>query len=292
MNKALPSSPSFAVAFGGGGARGIAHIHVMEALDELGIRPVAIAGSSIGSIVGSGMANGMSGKDIRDYMASIFNNRSEVAKRMWQTRPARWAELLKGGLRVSQFNIEKMLDVFLPADFPVNVEDLKIPMTITAVDFHDAREIHIRSGDLRSAIAASCAIPPVFAPVRRDGRILVDGGLFNPVPFDLLFDKADIVIGIDVVGSPVGPDDHMPTTFEAVIGANQLTMCSIIENKFRYRPPHIFIRPNVERIGLLDFLKFEQILTQSAGVRDELKHAIEQALGGKIAPVLSGNIIA
>ncbi len=118
----------------------------------------------------------------------------------------------------------------------MNVEELKIPMTITAADFHAAREIHIRDGDLHSAIAASCAIPPVFAPVRRDGRILVDGGLFNPVPFDLLFDEADIVIGIDVVGTPVGPDDYMPTTFEAVIGANQLTMCSIIENKFRIRP--------------------------------------------------------
>ncbi|ENR02280.1 hypothetical protein H721_02264 [Brucella ovis IntaBari-2006-46-332] len=286
MDKALSSSPRFAVAFGGGGARGIAHIHVVDVLNELGIQPVAIAGSSIGSIIGSSMANGMSGKDIYDYMASIFTNRSEVVRRMWQTRPAHWAELFKGGLRVSQFNIEKVLDVFLPDSFPSNVEDLKIPMTITAVDFHGAREIHISDGDLRSAIAASCAIPPVFAPVRGNGRILVDGGLFNPVPFDLLFDKADIVIGIDVVGGPVGPDDHMPTTFEAVIGTSQLTMCSIIENKFRYRPPHIFVRPNVERIGLLDFLKFEQVISQSAAVRDELKRAIEQALDGKVAPIL------
>lgn len=282
MTKAMPSSPRFAVAFGGGGARGIAHIHIVEVLDELGIKPVAIAGSSIGSIVGVGMANGMTGADIHEYMAAIFNRRSEVAKRMWQTRPARWVELLKGGLRVSQFNIEKVLDVFLPSNLPLNVDELKIPMSITASDFHAARELHIRSGDLRSAIAASCAIPPIFAPVRREGRILVDGGLLNPVPFDLLFDKADIVIGIDVVGAPVGPDDHMPTTFEAVIGANQLTMCSIIENKFRVRPPHIFIRPNVERIGLMDFLKFEQILSQSAGIRDELKRAVEEVVEGRI----------
>ncbi|MDG1634619.1 hypothetical protein P7D07_29335, partial [Bacillus cereus] len=56
--------------------------------------------------------------------------------------------------------------------------------------------------------------------------------------------------------------------------------------KFRYRPPHIFVRPNVERIGLLDFLKFEQVISQSAAVRDELKRAIEQALDGKVAPIL------
>src|SRR5690606_12489365 len=212
---------------------------------------------------------------------------SEVAKRMWQTRPAHWGELLKGGLRVSQFNIEKLLDVFLPTSFPENVEELKRPMSITAADFHAAREVRIRDGNLHSAIAASCAIPPVFAPVRREGRILVDGGLLNPVPFDLLFDEADIVIGIDVVRAPVGPDDYMPTTFEAVIGANQLTMCSIIENKFRIRPPHVFIRPNVERIGLLDFLKFEQILQQSADIRDELKRALELTVEGKMVPINS-----
>ncbi len=107
MDITVPTSPRIAVAFGGGGARGIAHIHIIEVLDELGIKPVAIAGSSIGSIVGAGMANGMSGKEIHEYMAAIFNRRSEVARRMWQARPERWVELLKGGFRVSQFNIEK-----------------------------------------------------------------------------------------------------------------------------------------------------------------------------------------
>ncbi|MBV2143335.1 patatin-like phospholipase family protein [Falsochrobactrum sp. TDYN1] len=281
MDTTVPAGPRIAVAFGGGGARGIAHIHIVDVLDELGIKPVAIAGSSIGSIIGTGMANGMSGRELRDYMGMIFTHRSEIARRIWRTRPERWGELLKGGFRVSQFNIEKVLDVFLPPELPANVEDLKVPMSITASDFHAAKELNIEKGDLRSAIAASCAIPPVFAPVRREGRILVDGGLFNPVPFDLLFDKADIVIGIDVVGAPVGPDDHMPSTFEAVMGGNQLTMCAIIENKFRCCAPHIFLRPNVDRIGLLDFTRFEQILSQSAGVRDELKRALDGIMAGK-----------
>lgn len=280
MDIVVPSSPRIGVAFGGGGARGIAHIHIVDVLDELGIRPVAIAGSSIGSIIGTGMANGMSGKELHEYMGMIFTHRAEIARRIWRTRPESWSEILKGGFRVSQFNIEKILDVFLPSELPDNIEDLKIPMSITASDFHAAQELTIESGDLRSAIAASCAIPPVFAPVWRGGRILVDGGLINPVPFDLLFDKADIVIGIDVVGAPVGPDDHMPSTFEAIMGANQLTMCSIIENKFRCCAPHIFLRPNVERIGLLDFTRFEQIFEQSADVRDELKRALDAVITG------------
>ncbi len=276
--KPAPSTPRIAVAFGGGGARGVAHIHVVEALDEMGVKPVAIAGSSIGSIIGSGMAAGMSGLAIRDYMGAIFNDRGEVARRMWRTRPARWVELLQGGFRVTQFNIEKLLHAFLPPELPADIEALQIPMSVTATDFHAAREVVMTEGDLRSAIAASCAIPPVFGAVRRDGRILVDGGLFNPVPFDLLFDKADIVIGVDVVGLPAGADDAMPTTFEAVLGVNQLTMCSVTENKFRLRPPHVFLRPNVERVGFLDFLKFDQIYAQSAGVRDEVKRAVEAAV--------------
>ena len=85
------AGPSFAVAFGGGGARGLAHIHVIEVLDELGIRPTAIAGSSIGAIMGAGMAAGMSGKEIHAYAHSVLSRRAEVASRMWRARPGSFA---------------------------------------------------------------------------------------------------------------------------------------------------------------------------------------------------------
>ncbi|WP_037437014.1 patatin-like phospholipase family protein, partial [Sinorhizobium fredii] len=75
--------PTIAVAFGGGGARGLAHIHVIEALDEMGIRPLAIAGSSIGAIMGAGMAAGMTGREIRDYTLATVGNRGEVLNRLW-----------------------------------------------------------------------------------------------------------------------------------------------------------------------------------------------------------------
>ena len=116
------AGPSFAVAFGGGGARGLAHIHVIEALDELGIRPVAIAGSSIGAIMGAGMAAGMTGKDIHDYARSVLSRRAEVASRMWRARPGSIGEMVEGGFRVGQFNIERILKAFLPEAIP---EDLR-----------------------------------------------------------------------------------------------------------------------------------------------------------------------
>ena len=121
------SGPSFAVAFGGGGARGLAHIHVIETLDELGIRPKAIAGSSIGAIMGAGMAAGMSGADIHDYAHSVLSRRVEVASRMWQARPGSIGEMVEGGFRVGQFNIERILKSFLPDAIPDDFAELENP---------------------------------------------------------------------------------------------------------------------------------------------------------------------
>ncbi|WP_374829599.1 patatin-like phospholipase family protein [Paenochrobactrum pullorum] len=272
------SSPTFAVAFGGGGARGIAHIHIIEVLDELGIKPVAIAGSSIGSIMGAGLACGMKGSEIRAYMTEIFTHNTEIAKRIWQTKPQSLSDLFHGGLKFSQFNIEKIIAAFLPDQVPVDFAGLNIPLQITACDYYAARETVFDTGDLRSAIAASCAIPPLFSPVRREGRIYLDGGLFNPVPYDLLSDKADIIIAVDVIGVPPSDSERMPTTIEAMMASNMLTMRSIVTNKFLNCKPDIFLSPDVSHISLIDFWKIEQILTQSEKVRDHLKYAIDDVL--------------
>ncbi|MBN8934552.1 MAG: patatin-like phospholipase family protein, partial [Rhizobium pusense] len=80
--------PTFGLALGGGGARGICHINVIEAFDELGIRPVAISGSSIGSIIGAGMAAGMSGREIREYTLELMGRKGSVANRLWSLGPA------------------------------------------------------------------------------------------------------------------------------------------------------------------------------------------------------------
>ena len=73
-----------AVAFGGGGARGIAHIHIIEVLDELGIKPVAISGTSIGAIMGAAMASGMSGLELREYVAETTGKPSNIASKLWK----------------------------------------------------------------------------------------------------------------------------------------------------------------------------------------------------------------
>ncbi|WP_296744110.1 patatin-like phospholipase family protein [Mesorhizobium sp.] len=274
------AGPTFGVAFGGGGARGLAHIHAIEALDELGIRPVAIAGSSIGAIMGAGMASGMTGAEIGGYARSILGSRAEVASRMWRSRPGTIAEAMQGGIRVSQFNIERILKAFLPEAIPETFEELKIPLKVTATDYFGHKLAVFSEGELHSALAASAAIPAVFRPVTRDDRVLIDGGIYNPVPFDLIEKDADIIIAIDVVGAPSEVERKHPTTVDLMYGATQLMMQSIIANKLRQHPPDILIRPAVSKYRVLDFLKIEPLMSETVEVKDELKRAIEKAVEG------------
>jgi NTE family protein len=275
-------SPTFGIAFGGGGARGLAHIHVIEALDELGIRPVAIAGSSIGAIMGAGMAAGLTGRDIREHAHSILTRRAEVASRMWRARPGTVAEMMEGGFRVGQFNVERILNAFLPDAVPDTFAELEIPLKVTATDFFGHRLVVIEGGDLHSALAASAAIPAMFRPVVRDGRVLIDGGIYNPVPFDLIDHKADITIAIDVVGAPTDTERKRPTTVDLMYGATQLMMQSIIASKLAQCRPDILIRPPVSRFRVLDFMKVDAVLAETASVKDEVKRAIETAIEARL----------
>lgn len=277
-------SPRFGIAFGGGGARGLAHIHVIEALDELGIRPVAIAGSSIGAIMGAGMAAGMSGREIREYAHSVLSDRTQVASRMWRARPGTLTEALEGGLRVTQFNVERILKAFLPDAVPATFEELEIPLKVTATDFFGHKLAVFNEGDLHSALAASAAIPAVFRPVVRDGTMLIDGGIYNPVPFDLIKRDADIVVAIDVVGVPTEVGRRRPSSVDLMFGATQLMMQSIIDNKLRQCRPDILIRPPVSRFRALDFLKIDAVMAETAAVKDEVKHAIEAVLRKRYEP--------
>jgi NTE family protein len=264
----------YAIAFGGGGARGISHIHVIEALDELGIRPVAISGSSIGAIMGAGMASGMTGREMSEYTIATVGNRGKLFNRLWSLGPATMRDRL-GGFRFGHFNLEHIIEALLPPQVPHDFADLVIPLKISATDYYGQAETVLETGKLRTAIAASAAIPGLFMSVRVNDRIMIDGGVCNPVPYEQLLDLADVVIGIDVVGAPEGDGTHPPNRIDSIFGASQLTMQTNIALKLKMRPPHIFLRPNVNRFGVLDFFKAREILDNSVGIKDELKRAID-----------------
>jgi NTE family protein len=277
--KSLPetvsSDPTVGIAFGGGGARGLAHIHVIEALDELGIRPVAITGSSIGALVGAGMAAGLTGREIREHALATVGNRSVVVNRLWSLRPPTMRAAVKGGFRVGQFNLERILKVFLPEGIPDDFSSLTIPLQVTVTDYYAQRGEFIGEGALYPALAASAAIPAVFMPVVIDGRVMIDGGIFNPVPYEPLIGKADIVIGIDVVGAPEGDGVTIPNRIDSLFGSSQLMMQALIAAKVKLNPPGLLLRPEVNRFRVMDFLRADEILQASLHIKDELKRFLD-----------------
>lgn len=273
----LPTSPRIGLALGGGGARGLAHVHVLEALDEMGLPVTAVVGTSIGAIVGAGYAAGMSGREVHETIAAAFRRPADVWGKVWQLRPKSFSDLFGGGL--VQFDAEKTLDLFLPATLPADFADLNIPFAVVAADFYGCTEVEIASGPLRRAIAASIALPIVFRPVEIDGAVLIDGGVVNPLPFDRLPADVDLVVAVDVVGMPVRPPSRpMPNASESIFGASQILMQTVTSEKLKSRRPDVLIRPPVDVFRVLDFLKATAILKSTASVKDSTKRQIEAAL--------------
>jgi NTE family protein len=276
--------PIVAVALGSGGARGFAHIAVLEALDELGVTPAAIAGTSIGAMIGAAYAAGMSGCDIRAYVLGALRNRGEVMGKLLRARVGRFSDLvLHGRGNPVLLDSEVCLDLFWPEAVPDFFEQLAKPLLVVATDFYDRRELVISSGALGPAVAGSMAIPGLIQPVAYEGRYLIDGGAVNPLPYDLLFDHADVVVAVDVTFGGRRREARRPAPFQSMFGAAQIMQGAITAQKLKMRSPDILVRPGVEQFGVLDFLRASQILRAADSAKDELKRRLsarfEAALG-------------
>lgn len=273
------TDPTVAIAFGGGGARGLAHIHVIKALEDLGITPVAMAGTSIGSIIGAGLAAGMTSRDMANYAVDTFSDAGEVLSRFWSMRPDKIGDVFGFSSRTfGSIDPVKALRAFVPEQIPGTFDDLKIPMSAVATDFYGQGSVVFDRGNLFEALAASSALPAIFKPVMRNGSTLVDGGIVNSLPYELLLGKADIVIAVDVVGGPKPSKGNIPTRIEALSGASQLMMQATTRLKLEMKPPDVYIAPKVEGIAVLDFLRARSILSDTSDTVDQAKKAIEDAL--------------
>ncbi|GAB4535813.1 MAG: patatin-like phospholipase family protein [Roseibium sp.] len=272
-----PSSPRIGLALGGGGARGLAHIPVLEAFDDLGLKPAQIAGTSIGAIMGAAYASGRDGQDIRDIALEIFADRNSVLSRLWQLRPRRFTEMFRAG--PVQFDPLRVLEVFIAGYLPERFEDLRIPLRVLATDFYGCEEVDFESGPLLPALAASIAIPAVFRPVRHRGRMLIDGGVVNPLPFDGLRTACDIVIAVDVVGAPVPRSSSEDISMlDSLFGSSQILMQTITKQKLKLDQPDILVRPPHDQIRVLDFMKAERILDKAEALRRVTREQLTRLL--------------
>lgn len=273
-----PKEQKIGLALGGGGARGLAHIQVLETLDELGIRPHRMAATSIGALIASLYASGLSGKEIRKLAYHWQSPHPEKHNGVLHRRDLRrWASLLDPSFdRSGLFKGEKIIRFLSEHIRCRTFEELKIPLYVTAADYGDASEVVFSSGDLLSAVRASIAIPGVFTPVERDGHLLLDGGVVNPLPYNLLQDECDLVIAVDVGGLRNADDKHRPSFFDTVIGGFEIMEASMIRYRLKANPPDIYLKPDIRNIGLLEFHKVDQIFEQSAPIRDELRRKLQR----------------
>jgi NTE family protein len=272
------TAPSIAVALGGGSARGLAHIVVLEALDELGVKPAAIAGTSMGALCGAFYAAGVPAAEIRagflKDLASRIGFMRRYAGRVASGLPALWR--LR---RPSVIDTVTLFEMLLPDILRCDFAALKIPFMAIAADLGTNEQVVLARGPLIPAIAASCALPAWARPVVIEGRVLIDGGYVNPVPFDVVMDKADITIAVDVTGDPSRTTAAgMPRASAARWGAVQMLFHAVIREKLAARPPAILIRPDVGGFGSAAFFKIGDILAAAEPSREELKRKLSQCL--------------
>ncbi|MGD8629525.1 MAG: patatin-like phospholipase family protein [Gammaproteobacteria bacterium] len=274
------SRPTVGIALGAGGANGLAHILMLEALDELSITPHRIAGSSIGAIIGALYASGMSGREIRELVeVFIISPGEHLVEELLNKDALRWVEFIeidlgKGGLLNSEGFISFLYDTLQHDTF----EALDIPLKVTAADIWARSGVVLETGPLLPAIKASMALPGVFQPVVLDNRALIDGGTVNPVPYDLLMADCDIVIGIDVSGERTRPDLLVPGYFETLFNSAKVMQQAIMTEKLRRQQPAIYITPRIVDIRALEFYRAEQVFKQAGPAKQELKQRLAQLL--------------
>jgi NTE family protein len=271
-------SKRYGLALGGGGAKGLAHILMFEALEELGIRPHRIAGTSIGAVMGVMYAAGMRSNDILEVIDSLTVAEGESwIDSLFNEKVLKFFDFLSmrnssGGLVSTQGFVEFLLETIGKTRF----SELQIPLEIVATNFWERKPVVFSKGDLGPAIAASIAIPGFFAPVQYQGKVLVDGGLVNPVPWDLLLPKCDITIAVDVIGEREHHEDKQkPSYFETTFNAFQIMQATINREKRQHHPPQIYIKPDIKGIRVLEFYKFEEIFEQSQAAKAKLKRKIQ-----------------
>ena len=261
------------ISFGAGGARGIAHLLMIEALEELGVKPSIISGSSIGSVVGAFYAAGFSSKEMREILNLLINpksgsmfdflRKSDIVKLMSMFDP----QFIKSGF-IKGDKFQKFMETNIKVS---KFEELKIPLVIVATDYWKKEEVIFDKGELILPVKASYSLPGLFTPVKIKNRILIDGGAVNPLPFDLIKNQCDITIAIDVTAVIAQSEKGIPTTFDSVFTTYQTMQNSIIKERLKFLKPDIYIKPEIYDVRVFDFVKADSIFKQAKPAKEELK---------------------
>ena len=264
---------TFALALGAGGARGLAHIAIVEALDEMGVKPAAIAGSSIGAVIGAGYAAGLTGRAMRRHLIPLAHNRAEVMRRVIGARAVAWSDLLGAGFgNPLVVDAAKFYDAFLGEMLPPDFAELKIPFTAVTTDLHARKALIFDEGSLKPAVAASMAVPGLVQPLEVGGHVLIDGGVTDPLPFGCLRGKADVIVAVDVSSGP--ECGGVPDPWSSLFATISVMAHTIVSHKLKEGAPDLVLQPNIGVFAMLDFLQASAILRAAEPIKAEVKEKL------------------
>ncbi len=268
------------LALGGGGAKGVSHVLMLEALEEMGLRPSYVTGTSIGALIGAMYCAGMSPGDIKEIFLQFSLKKDETFRHIVTRKHIfKWMDFISPQFRGKGLvRVENLLVHLFDSVHASRFSELEIPLKVVASDFWARHQVVIDKGPLIPAIRASMSLPGVFEPVTIGKRVLVDGGAVNPVPFDLLPDDCDLTIAIDVLGQRSSTIGKIPSLSEAVFNTFQIMQKSIIREKLKIASPDIYIEPKITNIKVLEFYKANDIFQQAKGTKSYLKRKITQHL--------------
>lgn len=252
------------IALGGGGARGVAHIAYLKALDEMGASPVIVSGTSAGSIAGALYAGGMKPDEMLELMTEMFSGKKKAG--LLKKVASQSSTLVSAAAR-------KMLSKLITVK---TFEELKVPLKIVATNVNTLEERVFTSGSVLDAVMCSCALPGAILPQMSDGKYYIDGGATNIVPFDILREDCDVLVAIDV--SKVRPNTgkpNMDTAKQADWAAAQETL---IRLKLKECPVDIFERPSFQDVGTMEFTKMIGLYKRAEELVPEFKSKLEKLL--------------
>lgn len=291
-----PHKPRVGLALGSGSARGWAHIGVIRALEEAGVRPDLVCGTSIGALVGAAYAAGEL-EHLESWVLGL-----EIGDVVGLADVSLSAGLLKGD-RLMQF----FRNTF--ADRPI--EQLRVPFAAVATSLQTGAEVWLRSGSTLDAVRASIALPGIFTPVRRDGSLLVDGGLANPVPVSLARAMgADVVIavdlGTDILGrrfrvavAPEAPSSRpqwmlklrenlaaltsekspeeppMPSMMDVLSTSMDIVQVRIARSRLAGEPPEVLVAPRLAHLRLFDFHRAKEAIEEGRRAVERVAHSLD-----------------
>ncbi|MBL8492520.1 MAG: patatin-like phospholipase family protein [Rhodocyclaceae bacterium] len=281
--------PLIGLALGSGSARGWAHIGVLRALAERGVEPDVVCGCSVGALVGAAYADG-----------DLEKLERWVTTLTWQDVLGLLDVSLVGGLIKGDKLVAFFERHFVDKEFSA----LSRPFACVATDLENGREVWLRSGSVAAAVRASIALPGLFKPVLADGRLLVDGGLVNPVPVSLCRALgADIVIAVDLGSDRIGhlhagpsdepapsswwrrmgpraADARLPSLVDTLSASVHIMQVRIARSRMAGEPPDVAVAPRLAHLGLMDYHRGVEAIAEGRAAVDRLWPAIRHVLEG------------